>query len=406
MATKVVSESDHSHSGGAQPVDAGRRRFLTITTGVVGAVGVAGASVPFIKSWMPSARAKLAGAPVTVDISALAEGQRIIAEWRGQPIWIVKRSKAVLDALPGLDGNLRDPKSENLDQQPEYIKGEGRSFKPEISVLVGLCTHLGCSPEMKAEIRPEQFDSNWKGGYFCPCHKSKLRHVRSRLRRRAGADQFDRPAALLRERDHAGDRSRPEGRRVSHGEHLIMRTADNAIEWFNARAPGFMPFYRKHMSEYYAPKNFNFWYIFGVLATVVLVNQIVTGIFLTMHFKPSAAEAFASVEYIMRDVEWRLADPLHAQHRRLAVLRRRLPAHVPRPDVRLVPEAARTGVDPRHADLPGADGRSLHGLRAAVGPDVVLGRQGDHLAVRCDPGDRHRPDRMDHGRLSARAMPR
>lgn len=84
---------------------------------------------------------------------------------------------------------------------------------------------------------------------------------------------------------------------------IIMRTADNVMEWVNYRAPGLMPFYRKHMSEYYAPKNFNLWYIFGILATVVLVNQIVTGIFLTMHFKPSAAEAFASVEYIMRDVD-------------------------------------------------------------------------------------------------------
>jgi ubiquinol-cytochrome c reductase cytochrome b subunit len=85
---------------------------------------------------------------------------------------------------------------------------------------------------------------------------------------------------------------------------IITRTADGAMEWFTARAPGFMPFYRKHMSEYYAPKNFNIWYIFGVLSSIVLVNQILTGIFLTMHFKPSAAEAFASVEYIMRDVEW------------------------------------------------------------------------------------------------------
>ncbi|GAB1407075.1 cytochrome bc complex cytochrome b subunit [Thermomonas brevis] len=85
---------------------------------------------------------------------------------------------------------------------------------------------------------------------------------------------------------------------------IITRAADSVMDWFNERAPGFMPFYRKHMSEYYAPKNFNIWYIFGILASVVLVNQIVTGIFLTMHFKPSAAEAFASVEYIMRDVEW------------------------------------------------------------------------------------------------------
>ena len=157
-----------------EPVNQGRRRFLTATTAVVGAVGAGFVAVPFIKSWNPSARAKLAGAPVTADISELGEGQRMVLEWRGQPIWIVKRSKTVLDTLPTLDSQLRDPKSANLDQQPSYIKGELRSIKPEISVLVGLCTHLGCSPEMKAEIRPEPFDPNWKGGYFCPCHKSKF----------------------------------------------------------------------------------------------------------------------------------------------------------------------------------------------------------------------------------------
>jgi ubiquinol-cytochrome c reductase iron-sulfur subunit len=174
MANEVLSGSDYPQGGDAQPVDVGRRRFLTASTAVVGAVGVAGAAVPFIKSWMPSAQAKLAGAPVTVDISGLLEGQRITAEWRGQPIWIVKRSKAMLDLLPTLDPKLADPLSANLDQQPSYIKGELRSVKPEISVLVGLCTHLGCSPEMKAEIRPEPFDPEWKGGYFCPCHKSKF----------------------------------------------------------------------------------------------------------------------------------------------------------------------------------------------------------------------------------------
>lgn len=162
---------------GDSPVNEGRRRFLTATTAVVGAVGAGFAAVPFIKSWNPSARAKLAGAPVNADITGLAEGQRLILEWRGQPIWIVRRSKAVLDVLPTLDAKLRDPKSENADQQPEYIKKvspELRSFKPEISVLVGLCTHLGCSPELKAEIRPEPFDPEWKGGYFCPCHKSRF----------------------------------------------------------------------------------------------------------------------------------------------------------------------------------------------------------------------------------------
>ena len=159
------------------PVNTGRRRFLTATTAVVGAVGAGIAAVPFIKSWNPSARAKLAGAPVTADISGLQEGQRLILEWRGQPIWIVKRSKAILEALPTLDSHLRDPLSQNADQQPAYVleaNPELRSLKPEISVLVGLCTHLGCSPEMVAEIRPEPFDPEWKGGYFCPCHKSKF----------------------------------------------------------------------------------------------------------------------------------------------------------------------------------------------------------------------------------------
>ncbi|MEZ0469613.1 ubiquinol-cytochrome c reductase iron-sulfur subunit [Luteimonas salinilitoris] len=173
----MVNEAVIDPAGGEDSINTGRRRFLTATTSVVGAVGVGIAAVPFIKSWNPSARALLAGAPVTVDISALQEGQRLVVEWRGQPIWIVKRSKAILEALPTLDSQLRDPESENTDQQPEYVREanpELRSIRPEISVLVGLCTHLGCSPEMVAEIRPEPFDPNWKGGYFCPCHKSKF----------------------------------------------------------------------------------------------------------------------------------------------------------------------------------------------------------------------------------------
>ena len=116
-------------------------------------------------------------AMAAIEAACVAEGERMILEWRGQPIWIVKRSQAILQALPTLDDQLRDPKSENPEQQPEYIREanpELRSLKPEISVLVGLCTHLGCSPEMVAEIRPEPFDPNWKGGYFCPCHKSRF----------------------------------------------------------------------------------------------------------------------------------------------------------------------------------------------------------------------------------------
>ena len=166
-----------ANDGVHEPVNTGRRRFLTATTAVVGAVGVGFLAVPFIKSWNPSARAKLAGAPVIADLTGLQEGQRLVLEWRGQPIWIVKRSQALLDALPGLDAHLRDPQSTNADQQPAYVlksNPEFRSIKPEISVLVGLCTHLGCSPEMVAEIRPQPYDPDWKGGYFCPCHKSRF----------------------------------------------------------------------------------------------------------------------------------------------------------------------------------------------------------------------------------------
>ena len=165
-----------ANDGVHDPVNTGRRRFLSATTAVVGAVGVGFTAVPFIKSWNPSARAKLAGAPVVADISALQEGQRLIVEWRGQPIWIVKRSKAILDALHGLDGRLKDPESGEKDQQPEYVlkqNPELRSIKPDISVLVGLCTHLGCSPSFRPEVAPADLGAQWFGGYFCPCHVSQ-----------------------------------------------------------------------------------------------------------------------------------------------------------------------------------------------------------------------------------------
>ena len=179
MANQGVNDpiNEPAKQPAGAPVNQGRRRFLTATPAVVGAVGAGFVAVPFIKSWNPSARAKLAGAPINADISALQEGQRLILEWRGQPIWIVRRSQAILQALPTLDERLRDPLSTNPEQQPAYVL-EGnphfRSIRPEVSVLVGLCTHLGCSPEMKAEIRPMPFDPNWKGGYFCPCHKSRF----------------------------------------------------------------------------------------------------------------------------------------------------------------------------------------------------------------------------------------
>ena len=156
-----------------EEVNTGRRRFLTATTAVVGAVGAGFAAVPFIKSWSPSARARFAGAPVSQDISALAEGAQMVLNWRGQPIFIARRSKAMLDVMKSLDGILADPDSANADQQPKYAQNATRSINPEISVLVGVCTHLGCAPEHLPEVKPQPFDPDWKGGYFCPCHKSR-----------------------------------------------------------------------------------------------------------------------------------------------------------------------------------------------------------------------------------------
>jgi len=157
-------------------VHAGRRRFLTATTAVVGAVGVGFAAVPFVTAWKPSARAEVAGAPVEVDISKIDNepGMKMQIQWRGKPVWIFKRTPAQLSALPALDSRLRDPKSENPDQTPAFAKNEARSIKPEIAVIVGICTHLGCVPGYVPEMLPQPFDSQWKGGFYCPCHQSRF----------------------------------------------------------------------------------------------------------------------------------------------------------------------------------------------------------------------------------------
>lgn len=157
-----------------QGVNTGRRRFLTASTAVVGGAGAIFAAVPFIKSWKPSARAQVAGAPVTVDISRLEPGQRLTATWRGQPVWLIRRTEEQLALLPSLDANLRDPNSENPEQQPEYAANPTRSLRPELLVLVGICTHLGCVPLFRPELEPQPFDAEWKGGFFCPCHSSRF----------------------------------------------------------------------------------------------------------------------------------------------------------------------------------------------------------------------------------------
>ena len=159
-----------------EEVNNGRRRFLTVTTAVVGAAGVAGAAVPFFASWKPSARAQVAGAPVEVNIGKLENepGMRMIVQWRGKPVWIFKRTPEQLAALPTLDDRLRDPKSDNPDQTPAFAKNEARAIKPDIAVIVGICTHLGCVPGYVPEMLPQPFDAQWKGGFYCPCHQSRF----------------------------------------------------------------------------------------------------------------------------------------------------------------------------------------------------------------------------------------
>ena len=155
-------------------VDTKRRRFLVNSTSVVAAVGAGFVAVPFLSSWMPSERAKNAGAPVEVNISKLEEGRLLIVEWQSKPVWIVKRSAKTLSDLVTLDDNLSDPASENADQQPAYAQNANRSIKPEISVLVGICTHLGCSPTFRPDIAAADLGADWLGGFFCPCHSSKF----------------------------------------------------------------------------------------------------------------------------------------------------------------------------------------------------------------------------------------
>ena len=152
-------------------VNAGRRRFLVAATSVVGAAGAVGAAVPFVGSWFPSAKAKAAGAPVKVNIAKVEPGQQLVAEWRGQPVFIVRRTEEILGNLKKITGDLSDPESK-ASVQPTYVDPSNRSIKPEILVLVGLCTHLGCSPTFRPEVAPVDLGPKWVGGYFCPCHGS------------------------------------------------------------------------------------------------------------------------------------------------------------------------------------------------------------------------------------------
>ncbi|MBL4762878.1 MAG: ubiquinol-cytochrome c reductase iron-sulfur subunit [Gammaproteobacteria bacterium] len=155
-------------------VDKSKRRFLTAATSVIAGAGAVAVAVPFAASWLPSAKAQAAGVAKEVDISKLEPGQKITIEWRSKPVWIVRRTQETLDNLEGLNDILRDPNSEMVEQQPTSSQNIHRSLRPEILVLVGLCTHLGCVPTYRPELAPDDLGEDWKGGFYCPCHNSRF----------------------------------------------------------------------------------------------------------------------------------------------------------------------------------------------------------------------------------------
>ena len=158
-------------------VNESRRKFLLGATSVVGGAGVVGAAVPFVASWQPSAKAKAAGAPVKVNISKLEGGARMVVEWRGKPVYIVRRTAETLAAISQIDDNiLRDVDSQEA-SQPDYVDGSARTLagREEYLILVGLCTHLGCAPLFRPDVGAADLGGDsWMGGFFCPCHGSKF----------------------------------------------------------------------------------------------------------------------------------------------------------------------------------------------------------------------------------------
>lgn len=157
----------------SEEADLSRRRFLTVATSVVGGIGAAFVAVPFVASFQPSARAQAMGGPVQVDISKLDDGAMVRVVWRGRPVWVLRRSPVMLERLASQAAALRDPESQES-EQPDYTRNAHRSIKPEILVVVGSCTHLGCAPIERFDVGAADLGADWNGGFFCPCHGSKF----------------------------------------------------------------------------------------------------------------------------------------------------------------------------------------------------------------------------------------
>jgi ubiquinol-cytochrome c reductase iron-sulfur subunit len=150
-----------------------KRRNLVVATSVVGGVAGVAAALPFAASMLPSDRAKAAGAPVEFDLSKLAPGELAVIEWRGKPVWVIRRTKEMLESLKAVTAKLTDPASKSS-EQPKYAENEYRSQKPDVMVMEGVCTHLGCSPQLKSAEAKAEMGGDWAGGFYCPCHGSKF----------------------------------------------------------------------------------------------------------------------------------------------------------------------------------------------------------------------------------------
>ncbi len=157
----------------SEEASSSRRHFLAVATTVTGVVGLALTAAPFVASFRPSTRARALGAPVSIDIKKLDEGAVVRVVWRGQPVWVLRRSKVMLDRLAGQKSSLRDPDS-NSSLQPDYAKNAVRSLRPEFLVVISTCTHLGCVPIERFEVAPADLGPDWVGGFYCPCHGSKF----------------------------------------------------------------------------------------------------------------------------------------------------------------------------------------------------------------------------------------
>jgi ubiquinol-cytochrome c reductase iron-sulfur subunit len=165
--------SDHAAGDAVPEVDESRRKFLIAATAGTGAVGAILTAVPFVASWQPSESARAAGLPTEVDLSKMEPGQMTTAFWRKKQIYVVKRTPEMLKSLEGHDGELKDAAS-NESTQPDYAKNPARALNPEVLVLIGTCTHLGCLPKSRFTPNDATVMANWPGGFFCPCHGSKF----------------------------------------------------------------------------------------------------------------------------------------------------------------------------------------------------------------------------------------